>query len=244
MAKFGKWIGGGLGWAVLGPIGAIIGFAVGSLFDSSDKVVYSGQPNYSGRASSRNSFLVSLLVLIAEVMRADGKVVQSELNYVKQYFLKSFGEQASQEALMLLRDILKQDVPLRDVCFQVRGNMDYPSRLQLLHLLFGISDADGVRHPKEIEVITRIADWIGVSTADFNSIGAMFVDSMEANYKILEISPNATNDELKKAYRAMAIKYHPDKVGYLGEDIRKTAEQKFKKVNEAYEKIKKERGIV
>lgn len=238
MAKYAKWIGGGLGWALLGPLGAVIGFAVGSLFESSSKTVYSGQTN------NRNSFLVTLLVLIAEVMRADGKVVQSELNYVKQYFLKNFGEQASKEALMLLRDILKQDVPLRDVCYQVRDNMDYSSRLQLLHLLFGISEADGVKHPKEIEVINRIADWIGVSVVDFDSIKAMFIDNTEAYYRVLEISPSATNDEIKKAYRTMAIKYHPDKVGYLGEDIRASAEQKFQKVTEAYDKIKKERGIV
>ncbi|HZJ74056.1 MAG TPA: TerB family tellurite resistance protein [Perlabentimonas sp.] len=238
MAKYAKWIGGGLGWAFGGPLGAVIGFAIGSLFSTSDKAVS------TGRSANRNSFLVSLLVLIAEVMRADGKVVQSELNYVKQYFLKSFGEQAAKEALMLLRDILKQDVPLRDVCYQVRNNMDYPSRLQLLHLLFGISEADGVKHPKEIEVINRIANWIGVTTADYESIKSMFIDSMEAYYKILEVSPNATNDELKKAYHAMAIKYHPDKVGYLGEDIRKSAEVKFQKVNEAYDKIKKERGLV
>ncbi|MDY0200007.1 MAG: TerB family tellurite resistance protein [Bacteroidales bacterium] len=238
MAKYAKWIGGGLGWALLGPLGAVIGFAVGSLFESSSKTVYSGQTN------NRNSFLVTLLVLIAEVMRADGKVVQSELNYVKQYFLKNFGEQASKEALMLLRDILKQDVPLRDVCYQVRDNMDYSSRLQLLHLLFGISEADGVKHPKEIEVINRIADWIGISATDYDSIKATFIDNSEAYYRVLEVSPSATNDELKKAYRTMAIKYHPDKVGYLGEDIRASAEQKFQKVTEAYDKIKKERGIV
>ncbi|NHB68218.1 TerB family tellurite resistance protein [Perlabentimonas gracilis] len=237
MAKYGKWIAGGLGWAFLGPIGGIIGFALGSLFESSEQTVYTGQ-------TSRNSFLVSLIVLVAEVMRADGKVVRAELEYVKQYFLKSFGESASKEALMLLRDILKKEVPLKDVCHQVRDNMDYPSRLQLLHLLFGISNADGILHPNEINVITNIASWIGVSTADFESIKSMFFDSMESCYKVLEVSPSATNDEIKKAYRSMALKFHPDKVGYLGEDIRKTAEEKFQKVNEAYEKIKKERGFV
>lgn len=237
MAKYGKWIAGGLGWAFLGPIGGIIGFALGSLFESSEQTVYTGQ-------TSRNSFLVSLIVLVAEVMRADGKVVRVELEYVKQYFLKSFGESASKEALMLLRDILKKEVPLKDVCHQVRDNMDYPSRLQLLHLLFGISNADGILHPNEINVITNIASWIGVSTADFESIKSMFFDSMESCYKVLEVSPSATNDEIKKAYRSMALKFHPDKVGYLGEDIRKTAEEKFQKVNEAYEKIKKERGFV
>jgi DnaJ like chaperone protein len=237
MSKYGKWIAGGLGWAVLGPIGGIIGFALGSLLENTDTTVYTGQ-------TSRNSFLVSLLVLVAEVMRADGKVVRSELEYVKKYFLKNFGEAASKEALVLLRDILKKSVPLKDVCSQVRDNMDYPSRLQLMHLLFGISNADGVLHPSEVSVITNIASWIGISTADFESIKSMFYDSLESSYKVLEISPNATVEEIKKAYRNMALKHHPDKVSYLGEDIRKAAEVKFQKVNEAYERIKKERGFV
>jgi DnaJ like chaperone protein len=238
MAKYGKWIAGGLGWVLLGPIGGILGFALGSILDSSETAIYTGQ------TTSRNSFLVSLLVLVAEVMRADGKVVQSELNYVKQYFLKNFGEQASREALMLLKDILKQNVPLQDVSYQIRDNMDYPSRLQLLHFLFGVANADGVLHPSEVNVITKIASWIGISSSDFDSIKSMFYDSIESCYKVLEVSPTATNEEVKKAYRNMALKYHPDKVGYLGEDIRRAAEEKFQKVNEAYEKVKKERGFV
>ncbi|PKP35657.1 MAG: molecular chaperone DjlA [Bacteroidetes bacterium HGW-Bacteroidetes-15] len=237
MAKYGKWLGGGLGWVLLGPIGGILGFAIGSVLDSSEKMVYTGQP-------SRNSFFVSLLVLVAEVMKADGKVVQSELNFVKKYFIQNFGEDASREALMLLRDILKQSVPLKDVCSQIRANMDYPSRLQLMHFLFGIGNADGVIHPMELTVITNIGSWIGVSAPDFESIKSMFVDNLEANYKVLEIDQTATVEEIKKAYRRMALKHHPDKVNYLGEDIRKTAEEKFQKVNEAYEKIKKDRGFV
>jgi DnaJ like chaperone protein len=237
MAKFGKWIGGGLGWVLMGPIGGILGFAIGSVLDSSEKVVYTGQSN-------RNSFLVSLLVLIAEVMKADGKIVKVELDYVKQYFVTNFGKDAAREALMLLRDILKQNVPLKDVSLQIKANMDYPSRLQLLHFLFGIANADGAVHPNEFTVISNIASWLGISTADFESIKSMFVDNLDACYKILEVDQSASVEEIKKAYRKMAVKFHPDKVGYLGEDIRKAAEEKFQKVNEAYEKIKKDKGFV
>lgn len=236
MAKYGKWIAGGLGWAFLGPIGGIIGFALGSILDSSQVSVTTSQ-------TGRNSFMVSLLVLFSEVMKADGKVLKAELDYVKAFLTKTFGEEASREALMLLRDILKQNVPLMDVCHQIRDNMDYSSRLQVLHFLFGIANADGEISKSEVEVITRIANYLGISTKEFDSIRSMFIDNTEAYYTILEIDRTATIDEIKKAYRSMAIKYHPDKVGHLGEDIRTAAEEKFKKVNEAYEKIKKERGF-
>jgi DnaJ like chaperone protein len=236
MAKYGKWIAGGLGWAFLGPIGGIIGFALGSILDSSQVSVTTSQ-------TGRNSFMVSLLVLFSEVMKADGKVLKAELDYVKAFLTKTFGEEASREALMLLRDILKQNVPLMDVCHQIRDNMDYSSRLQVLHFLFGIANADGEISKSEVEVINRIANYLGISTKEFDSIRSMFIDNTEAYYTILEIDRNATIEEIKKAYRSMALKYHPDKVGHLGEDIRTAAEEKFKKVNEAYEKIKKEKGF-
>lgn len=238
MGKYGKWITGGLGWALFGPIGGILGFAIGSIFDSAEVStrIYTGE-------SSRNGFMVSLLVLASAVMKADGKVMRSELDYLKNYFYNNFGPSASREAIALLRDILKQQVPLRDVCYQIRDNVDYPSRLQLLHFLFGIANADGVVSPEELKVLTDISGYMGVSGQDFESIKAMFVVNLNNYYTILEIEPTASIEEIKKAYRSMALKYHPDKVSYLGEDVRKAAEQKFQKVNEAYEKIKKERGF-
>ena len=70
----------------------------------------------------------------------------------------------------------------------------------------------------------------------------MFIKDVESDYKILEISKNSTDEEVKKAYRKMAIKYHPDKVGHLGEEVRNLAEEKFKMVNKAYNNIKNSRS--
>jgi DnaJ like chaperone protein len=241
MAKFGKWLGGGLGFALGGPIGGLLGFLVGSFFDDSGSQTYTE----TGRGvTTPGAFGVSLLVLIAAVMKADGKVVKSELDYVKQFFMRQFGERNSKEALVLLRDLLKQEIPLSDVCSQISRNMDYSSRLQLLHLLFGVSGADQRYHLSEIKVIETIASYLQISDSDYKSIKNMFIPETDSSYKILEISPDASNEEVKKAYRTMAVKYHPDKVSHLGEDYRRAADEKFKKVNEAYEKIKKERNIV
>ncbi len=241
MGNFGKFIGGGLGWVMGGPIGGLLGFLVGSMVDSTTD--QASDYTSISQHTTPGAFGVSLLVLIAAVMKADGKVVKSELEYVKQFFIRQFGRERSKEALLMLKDFLKQDIPLKDVCLQIGRNMDYSSRLQLLHLLFNVSIADGQMHPSEIEIIDRIYVYLHVATSDYLSIKNMFIPETNSSYKILEIEPSASDDELKKAYRRMAMKYHPDKVNHLGDDFRRSADEKFKKVNEAYAKIKRERNL-
>jgi len=243
MAKVGKWITGGLGWAFFGPIGGILGFVVGSMLDNT-QVITGRQEYQAGLPTTQGGYVMSLLVLVAAVMKADGKILKSELDYTKEFFVRSFGHAAAGEAIKILRDLLNQNIPVTEVCQQIRKNMDHPSRLQLLHFLFGIADADGQVHELEHKLIAHIAQHMGISEKDYQSIEAMFVANTDAAYKILEAEPTATDDELKKAYRKMAVKYHPDKVHYLGEDVQNAANGKFQKVNEAWEIIKKQRGIV
>lgn len=243
MAKFGKWLGGGLGWAVGGPIGAIFGFMLGSMFDGGSEAITKSRTGYSGQTTA-GGYVMSLLVLTAAVMKADGKVLKSELDYVKKFLVHNFGEASATEAVRMLRDILEQTIPVNEVCRQINQNMNYSARLQLLHFLFGIAMADGEVDANEKELIGVIGREMGLNEKDFESIQAMFVPNTEADYKILEIEPAATNDEIKKAYRRMAMKYHPDKVSHLGDDFQKAAHEKFQSVNKAYENIKKERNIV
>ncbi len=238
MSKYGKWLGGGLGWVMFGPLGALAGFLIGSVIDNTK--ITTGQII---ETTTRGDFAITLMVLVAAVMKADGRVQKSELDYVKQYFVMNFGREKARQAVVMLRDLLNQNIPVRDICEQIGKYLDYSSRLQLLHFLLGISMADKILHPAEMEAIEKIADYMGISREDFVSIKAMFVPDTDWAYKILEIPPSATNEEVKKAYRTMAVKYHPDKVSYLGEDFRKAAEEKFQKVNEAYEKIKNDRNL-
>jgi len=241
MGRLGKWIGGGLGFVMGGPLGAVLGFLVGSMVDNTtiQTSTYTGTP----QNTAQGDFGMSLLVLVAAMMKADNKVVKSELDYVRQFFVRQFGQSAASEALVMLKDILKQDIPVRDVCMQISRNMDYSSRLQLLHLLFNISIADGTINSLETEAIEKMSGYLGIASSDFVSIRNMFVPETDSSYKILEIEHAATDDEVRKAYRRMAMKYHPDKVSHLGEEFRKTADEKFKNVNEAYRKIKKERNM-
>ncbi len=233
---------GGLGWALAGPIGAIIGYYLASSND------YSGQRTFGSATQSHprtkpGDFMVSLLVLLGAVMKADNQLLKSELDYVKQFLQQQFSSQDTQNYMTLFKDIIKQDYPLRDVCRQIQRSMDHPSRLELIHVLFGLSQADGHVHPDEIKVIHTIARYLNVNENDFNSIKAMVIKDTHSAYEVLEIEKSATDSEVKKAYRKMASKYHPDKVAHLGEDLKNLAEEKFKSVNEAYQSVKKERGI-
>ena len=239
---FGKLIGSGLGWTLGGPIGALAGFVLGTLFDLSEKSSAS-TGTFQGMQTTPNDYLFSLLVLVSAVLNADGKIMKSELNYVKEFFKTNFGVEGAQNALRILQDLTKQNIPVTDVCHQIKNYMDYPSRLQLIHFLFGIAAADGEIHPDELKLIRHISVNLGITSADYTSIEAMLVPKTDWAYDVLEITLEASDEEVKKAYRKMAVKYHPDKVSYLGEEIQQAANEKFKKVNEAYQLISKERNL-
>ncbi|WP_159022243.1 DnaJ domain-containing protein [Formosa sp. L2A11] len=244
-----KWLGATLGMSFGGPIGAILGFALGSMVDGftngSIKVntgsSYQPQPQTRTKSSE---FDVSLLILAAIVIKADGVSDKRELDFVRAQFVGMYGKERANEAFKLFKNISKQkDIPVRDVCLQIRQMMDHPSRLQLLHFLFGIAKADGNVSSVEVDAIFSISNYLGIRAIDFESIKAMFYNSSDNAYKILEIEKTATASEIKKAYRKMAKKYHPDKVLHLGKEYQKGAEEKFRQVQEAYDQLQKERGF-
>ena len=239
--NYAKWVGGGLGWAFGGPIGGILGFMLGSMFRGAQPAA--GQTYRKGMPTQTGDFNVSLLVLTAAIMKADGSVRKSELDFVKQFYIRNFGETAARQYVKMLGEILKKDFNVIDVSRQIGRYMDYSARLQLMHYLFGIALADGKADPAEVNLIEQMAAAMGLGASDFQSIKAMFVKDTGNAYRILGVASTATNEEVKTAYRNMAKRYHPDKVSHLGEDVKKAAEEKFQKVNDAYETIKKERGI-
>ena len=255
-----KWLGGAMGWAFGGPIGALMGFIFGSFLDSSSKEQPRRiNPNKNWRNDYENhrhntqegDFMSGLLVLSAAVMKADGKLLKSELDVIKSFFVEQFGEKVAAQQIQVLKELLKKEIPLRQVCQQISYFMEHSARLQVLHYLFKIADADGEIHRSEERVIQTIASYLRISQRDYFSIRAAFFQasprkkykSPDNAYKILGVEKSITEPELKKVYRRMAKKYHPDKLRGLGEAQVKAAEEKFIQVQKAYEQIKKEKGF-
>ncbi len=245
--NFGKILGGGLGWAFGGPIGALLGLVVGSFVDSAsdapERLLGGGDPDPRAMRGAQDDFFMSLLVLSAAVMKADGKQLKSELNFIKTFLVGNFGEEKTKEALPTLKKLLDSEISLRPICLQIVQYVNHAGRLQLMHYLYGIAAADGQLDKSEELVLNQIGGYFNIAAADLAAIKAMFVKSNNWAYDVLEITELATDDEVKKAYRRMATRFHPDKVSTLGEDAVQAAQQKFQKVQEAYEVIKKQRGI-
>lgn len=241
-----KWVAAVLGYFVFRFPGAIVGFLLGSFIDNLSS---GGRPGGMFRDMTQQSvspadFELHLLSLCSLVIKADGTVSQREMEYVQQYFVSTYGKEKANAIFRTFNEVnKKREISAEHICTYLNQRTRYEVRLQLLHFLFGIARADGSVSGAEIDKIKEIAGYLKVGLSDFESIQAMFVKSANNAYKILEIDKNVTDEEVKKAYRTMAKKYHPDRVNTENEAIKKGAEEKFKEVQKAYEEIQQERGL-
>lgn len=252
MGLKGTLIGAGLGWVLGGPIGAILGGMLGNQFGGG------GGLDFGGTTQNRTGdMMASLLVLFGYVTRADGQILSSEVQYVKQFLVDNFGAAYARDLMQMYKDIVKQEYPIDPVCKQVRRHVPYHERLELLHLLYGIASADGDLNQAELNAIGEIATGMGINQQDQRSIRAMFMNggtgrtrtrqaqnaAQQNAYEVLGVDRSAGDKEIKEAYRELARKYHPDKVSHLGDEFTAVAEEKFKAINDAYQQVKQERGM-
>jgi len=119
----------------------------------------------------------------------------------------------------------------------------YEQRLQLLDFLVKIAQSDGNVCSAEVDALKEVAQSMQLSMQEVDSMLNLRGDSLEDAYKVLEIEPTASDEEVRKAYRNLVLKHHPDRVATLGEDIRKAAEEKLQRINDAKERIFKARGM-
>lgn len=226
----------------------VLRFLYNAFTSNSSSGGFQGQQNpFSGQRQtvSPQDFELHLLSLTSIVIKADGQVSSSELQYVRNYFIQSYGEQRAGQIFKVFNEVVKKrEINAARICQFLNARTRIESRIQILHFLFGIANADGSVSAAELRTLEQIAGYLRLTQRDFISIKAMFVKDRDNAYKILEIDKSVPDHEVKKAYRTMAKKYHPDKLMDMDEAYRKGAEEKFRAVQEAYETVRKERGMV
>ena len=247
MGNFTKGLGAGLGWSFGGPIGAVLGYLIANAVEGfGKKDLQEFQRQAQGHSDNTHSgdFEVSLLLLSSFVIKADGKIDPRELDFVRSYFVKMYGKDRANHAFRLFKGIIKNEaISPRQICLQIQHQMQHAARLQLMHYLFALAKADEIVTSEELDMLHKIAGYLNINPRDFESIKAMFYSDSQSAYKILEIEKTATDQEVKAAYRKMVKKHHPDKLRHLGEEHLKGAQDKFLKIQEAYEQVKKERSL-
>lgn len=242
-----KWLAAILGYMYFRFPGAILGFIIGSLLDNyirSSGGIFTSFLGQQKQEVSPGDFELNLLSLCSIVIKADGSVSQTELDYVRSYFVQAYGKERANATFRTFNEVVKnRQVSASNIARYLAARTKYATRLQIIHFLFGIANADGHVSEAEADVIQSIAGYLQINHRDFESIKAMFFKKADYAYTILEIDKNVSDAEVKKAFRKMAKKYHPDKLGDMDEAYRKGAEEKFRKVQEAYDQIRKERGM-
>ncbi|MCR4994593.1 MAG: TerB family tellurite resistance protein [Bacteroidales bacterium] len=275
-----KWIGGFLGILSGGPIGALAGFILGALFDAvaddnglegiggngSPEGTYTGaeygndnyQRDYSSQRmqeGTRNGFLFSLLTLASYIIKADSKIMHSEMEAMRQFLRMNFGETAVNEGYEIMLKLFERQKQMEsvqpgsyrqtiiDACHQLRSVLTNSQRLQLLSLLATVAKADGRVVSEEIAALREVTQHLGLSESELNSMLNLGATTLKDAYAVLEIDETATDEEVRAAYKRMVVKHHPDRVASLGEDVRMAAERKMREINEAKELIYKARGL-
>ena len=236
-----KWVAAVIGYSFLRFPGAILGFMVGGFFEFLSK--NSIQIRTSSYAIKPETFQLNLLALSALIIKADGKIEQKELDFVRSFFIGQYGKERADSIFRTFNTQIKKETQHLDQLTRIFVlQTAYETRLQILHFLFGIANADGNISNIELQKLSQVATGMRLRLPDFESIKAMFVKNTDNAFKILEVDSNASLDEIKKAYRKMAKKYHPDKLRGQDPAMIKGAEEKFREVQKAYETLMRQKN--
>jgi DnaJ like chaperone protein len=260
MSWIGKIVGGGMGMLMGGPLGAVIGGALGHLFVDSqldDAVAtqsgtggrQAGPTVFSNQEQKQAVFFASTFAMLGKMAKADGAVSQAEIQVVERFMRDQLrlDKQARMFAVNIFNRAKDDSYPYSQYAteFTRHFHNDQNMRMVLFEMLFQVAAADGALHSAEERLLQDTVRLLGIPTHLFEQLKNRLAPSADPAYAVLGLTPEATDAEVKKAYRAKVMEYHPDKIVSKGlpEEFLKFAEEKFKEANEGYEQIKKARGL-
>jgi DnaJ like chaperone protein len=241
MSIWGKIVGGAAGLALGGPIGLLVG-AVGGHFVDRMRNDSEVDPD---RAKRSVGFTIAVIVLGAKMAKADGVVTEDEVTAFKEVF--KVPEDEMKNVARIFNQARQDARGFEPYAEQVAGMFQSTPEVleELLWCLAHIAKADGVIHPGELEFLKRVAQIFGFDDQKFERVTALQLDGEQADpYQILGVSRDASEEEIKKAHRALVVENHPDKLIAKGmpEEFVAVANERLAKINAAYDRIRKRKG--
>ncbi len=206
----------------------------------------------ASQSESHNRFVWLLVNILVNISKIDGQVTKEEISTIQRFFQLNLGY--NQTKMLWVKDLIKEaissDATLEGLLEEFRSTFTYEPRLILLELVYQILYTKSVVPEDELQIARNIATYLEISVYDQRTIEAKYkyrnqqqqsttVAAENRNYEVLGLEPGASQEEIKKAYRKLSMKYHPDKVRHLGEEFRIIAEKKMKEINAAYDYFKK-----
>lgn len=209
--------------------------------------------NYeASQSESHNRFVYLLVNILVNISKIDGQVTKEEIATIHRFFQYNLGY--TQTKMYWVKELIKEAISstasLESLLQEFRDTFAYEPRLILLELVYQILYTKREVPENELQIARNIASFLGISTYDQRTFEAKYKyrdqrqqsageASADHYYAILGLEPGASMEEIKRVYRKMSMKYHPDKVRHLGEEFRTVAEQKMKEINAAYDYFKR-----
>ena len=249
MSWFGKILGGGIGFAMGGPLGAIIGVGLGHTFMDSGAGgrVASGAARLSSVETRQAIFFATTFAMLGKMAKADGRVSDAEIKVVNQFIRTrlSVDERARQFAINIFNDAKTNSTPFSAYAqqFGEQFTQEREMRVMLFELLFELAMADGTLHPAEEALLEEALGPLGLSRELYDELRGKKPD-VDHLYSLLGVTGDVSDSELKRAWRKAVRDFHPDKIVSKGlpDEFTKFAEEKFKEVNDAYDTIMEHRS--
>ena len=246
-----KWVLGLIGWKLIGFPGILIGYFIGFYIQKYVPVL-----NVSNEKNNDKQFQNYLLFLSAIVIKSKkGYDITQEQLFVRRFFISQFGLETANRAFKNF-NVFKEKynhISLQKICEEIELKTTYKIRLEIITYLIKLSYTDDKLEISEKRKLEKISEYLNITLNDFYTLLSSFQKrthytqsnnyNNKTDYEILGLSNGATNDEIKKAYRILVKKYHPDKVKFLKNITQQEAKIKFQELQQAYERIKKERAF-
>lgn len=250
MSWMGKLVGGAIGFVLGGPIGAVAGATFGHAFDINDDQQPSIQNSVlSSGETSQLTFFVATFSMLAKLAKVDGRISEEEIDSIRAFMVKDLNLDAQSQnvAIRIFNAAIESPEPFSGFAAQFYNQFQAQSQFLelMIDILLRVSVADGRMSEKEESLILEAVGIFRFNQDAYRRIKSKYVDDIQKYYSILNSEKSDSNEQIKKQYRKLVFEYHPDTIASKGlpEEFTKFANDKFREIQEAYEMVRKERGM-